>query len=179
MRYRMVSLGCPKNLVDSEHMAGRLDKAGHTLSEEAEIVVVNTCAFISEACSESIETILDEAKRAKSAGTRLIVTGCLVERYGEELKKLLPEVDAFLGRGSYASIEELLLQGGFYGGRGAKAASCDNGPRQGAHPLAHGLPSHSGRLQQPLLLLHHTGHKGSPGEPSRGGGRRGVRPAPG
>ena len=59
----MVSLGCPKNLVDSEHMAGRLDKAGHELSDEADVVIVNTCAFIADACSESIETILEEAKR--------------------------------------------------------------------------------------------------------------------
>jgi ribosomal protein S12 methylthiotransferase len=110
----MVSLGCPKNLVDSEQMAGRLDRAGHVLADDADVVIVNTCAFIADACSESIETILDEAKKAALEGRRLIVAGCLVERYGEELVKLLPEVDAFVGRGAYGSIEELLGEKGYH-----------------------------------------------------------------
>ncbi len=104
MKYRIVSLGCPKNLVDSEHMAGRLEKAGHELSDEADVVIVNTCAFIADACSESIETILEEANRAHAEGRRLIVTGCLVERYGADLEKLLPEVDAFVARDSCGNI---------------------------------------------------------------------------
>ncbi len=114
MKYRVVSLGCPKNLVDSEYMAGRLEKAGHQLSDEADIVVINTCAFIADACSESIETILEEAKRTAADGKRLIVTGCLVERYGEELQKLLPEVDTFVGRDSYGSIEAIVGEKGYY-----------------------------------------------------------------
>jgi ribosomal protein S12 methylthiotransferase len=118
MKYRMVSLGCPKNLVDSEYMAGRLEKAGHQLSDEADIVVINTCAFIADACSESIETILDEAKRAASSGRRLVVTGCLVERYGEELQKLLPEVDAFVTRDAYGGIETIVKEKGYYGRKG-------------------------------------------------------------
>ncbi len=93
MKYRIVSLGCPKNLVDAEYMAGRLDAAGHELSDDASLVVVNTCAFVAEACSESIETILAEAR--KGDGGRLVVTGCLVDRYGERLRELLPEVDLF------------------------------------------------------------------------------------
>ena len=96
MKYRIVSLGCPKNLVDSEYIAGKLESAGHELSEDAPFVIVNTCAFIAEACSESIETILAEAKRTD--GKRIVVTGCLVDRYGEKLEELLPEVDLFLGR---------------------------------------------------------------------------------
>jgi ribosomal protein S12 methylthiotransferase len=132
MKYRMVSLGCPKNLVDSEHMAGRLEKAGHELSDEADVVIVNTCAFIADACSESIETILEEAKSALSKGRRLVVTGCLVERYGAELERLLPEVDAFVTRDSYGSIEELLHGKGFCGaaGHSSEAGPIESSPRR-------------------------------------------------
>jgi len=132
MKYRIVSLGCPKNLVDSEHMAGRLEKAGHELSDEADVVIVNTCAFIADACSESIETILEEANRAHAEGRRLIVTGCLVERYGAELEKLLPEVDAFVARDSYGNIEELVGNKGFHGMRGPSphVSSIESPPRK-------------------------------------------------
>ena len=132
MKYRIVSLGCPKNLVDSEHMAGRLEKAGHELSDEADAVIVNTCAFIADACSESIETILEEAGRAHAEGRRLIVTGCLVERYGAELEKLLPEVDAFVARDSYGNIEQLVGEKGFHGMRGPSphASSIESLPRK-------------------------------------------------
>lgn len=135
MRYRMVSLGCPKNLVDSEQMAGRLDRAGHVLADDADVVIVNTCAFIADACSESIETILDEAKKAAAEGRRLIVAGCLVERYGEELVKLLPEVDAFVGRGAYGSIEELLGEKGYHPRRLPKGSSCAEGLRRVLTPI--------------------------------------------
>jgi ribosomal protein S12 methylthiotransferase len=115
MKFRIVSLGCPKNLVDSEYMAGRLETAGHELCDDAEVVVVNTCAFIADACSESIETILDEAK--KGAGVkRLVVTGCLVERYGAELQTLLPEVDAFAVRSSYDAIDRIVTGKGYFKG---------------------------------------------------------------
>jgi len=132
MKYRIVSLGCPKNLVDSEHMAGRLEKAGHELSDEADVVIVNTCAFIADACSESIETILEEANRAHAEGRRLIVTGCLVERYGADLEKLLPEVDAFVARDSYGNIEELMGNKGFHGMRGPSphVSSIESPPRK-------------------------------------------------
>ncbi len=135
MRYKMVSLGCPKNLVDSEHLAGRLDKAGHTLADDADVVIVNTCAFIADACSESIETILEEAKRSGPEGRRLIVTGCLVERYGEELLKLLPEVDAFVGRGAYGSIEELLGEKGYHARRTREDDPCETALRRVLTPL--------------------------------------------
>jgi len=96
-----ISLGCPKNLVDSEVMMGQLKANGYELTadaSEADTVVVNTCGFIDSAKKESIEAIL-EAARLKTEGlaTRLIVAGCLVERYRDDLKLSLPEVDAFIG----------------------------------------------------------------------------------
>jgi ribosomal protein S12 methylthiotransferase len=96
-----VSLGCPKNLVDSEVMMGQLAAAGYEITpnaEEAETIVVNTCGFIESAKAESIEAIL-EAARLKNEGKakRLVVAGCLVERYRDDLMKDLPEVDAFIG----------------------------------------------------------------------------------
>lgn len=96
-----ISLGCPKNLVDSEVMMGQLKQNGYEITanaEEADTVVVNTCGFIDSAKKESIDTIL-EAARLKTGGraTRLIVAGCLVERYRDELKAEMPEVDAFIG----------------------------------------------------------------------------------
>src|SRR5467141_895836 len=96
-----ISLGCPKNLVDSEVMMGQLKQNGYETTAdagEADTVVVNTCGFIHSAKQESIDTIL-EAARLKTGGkaTRLIVAGCLVERYRDELKAEMPEVDAFIG----------------------------------------------------------------------------------
>ncbi|HET9479409.1 MAG TPA: 30S ribosomal protein S12 methylthiotransferase RimO [Pyrinomonadaceae bacterium] len=96
-----VSLGCPKNLVDSEVMMGHLKQNGYEITaeaSEAETIVVNTCGFIDSAKKESIDAIL-EAARFKSEGQarRLVVAGCLVERYRDELKAEMPEVDAFIG----------------------------------------------------------------------------------
>jgi ribosomal protein S12 methylthiotransferase len=96
-----ISLGCPKNLVDSEVMMGQLKANGYELTadaSEADTIVVNTCGFIDSAKQESIDTIL-EAARLKSDGkaTRLVVAGCLVERYRDDLKASMPEVDAFIG----------------------------------------------------------------------------------
>lgn len=103
-----VSLGCPKNLVDSEVMMGRLAEAGYEITSdasEADAVVVNTCGFIESAKQESIDSIL-EATRLKAEGKakKVIVTGCLVERYRDDLLKELPEVDAFLGTGQVDEI---------------------------------------------------------------------------
>ena len=105
-----ISLGCPKNLVDSEVMMGLLDRAGARLTahpEEAEILVVNTCSFIDTAKQESIDTILEMA-RYKTSGSaqKLIVAGCLVERYRDEIQKSIPEVDAVVGTGELESILE-------------------------------------------------------------------------
>ena len=96
-----VSLGCPKNLVDSEVMMGQLEDAGYEItheSDDAETIVVNTCGFIESAKEESIEAIL-EATQLKTSGKakRVVVAGCLVERYRDDLMKELPDVDAFIG----------------------------------------------------------------------------------
>ena len=105
-----ISLGCPKNLVDSEVMMGLLDRAGARLTsrpEEAEILVVNTCSFIDTAKQESVDAILEMA-RYKTSGraSKLIVAGCLVERYRDEIRKSIPEVDAVVGTGELESILE-------------------------------------------------------------------------
>jgi ribosomal protein S12 methylthiotransferase len=105
-----VSLGCPKNLVDSEVMMGQLKEAGYEITnnaDEADTVVVNTCGFIESAKQESIEAIL-EATGAKAAGKaqRVVVAGCLVERYRDDLIKELPEVDAFIGTNEIGRILE-------------------------------------------------------------------------
>lgn len=105
-----VSLGCPKNLVDSEVMMGQLKEAGYEITnraEEAEMLVVNTCGFIESAKQESIEAIL-EATDSKENGTakRVVVAGCLVERYRDELIDELPEVDAFIGTSELDRILE-------------------------------------------------------------------------
>lgn len=112
MKVCLISLGCDKNLVDSEYMMGLLRDAGHTFTdveEEAEAIVVNTCCFIGDAKEESIQTILETA-RYKTTGAlqKLIVTGCLAERYTEEIRSQLPEVDAILGTASYEALPAAL-----------------------------------------------------------------------
>ncbi|MGD9496106.1 MAG: 30S ribosomal protein S12 methylthiotransferase RimO [Armatimonadota bacterium] len=107
----LVSLGCPKNLVDSEVMLGLLEQAGYRIVEEtvgAEVVIVNTCAFIAPAVEEAIEALLDLSE-LKGSGTRcLICAGCLTSRYGAELMQELPEVDGFIGPGSVGEIVALV-----------------------------------------------------------------------
>jgi ribosomal protein S12 methylthiotransferase len=108
----LVSLGCPKNLVDSEVILGLLSKAGYSLTSrpsEAQIIIVNTCSFIQDASREAIETILDLA-RYKEKGTcrLLVVSGCLPQRYGRSLEKEFPEVDLFVGTGDFQNLPEIL-----------------------------------------------------------------------
>ncbi len=108
-----VSLGCPKNLVDSEVMMGILAQAGATITSDAEsadVLVVNTCSFIDKAKQESVDTILEMA-RHKTGGKakRLVVAGCMVERYREEIQKNIPEVDAVVGTGE---LEQILAAAG-------------------------------------------------------------------
>ena len=114
MKFKIISLGCPKNLVESEYIAGRLEKEGHTLSEECDTVIVNTCAFISDAVKESVETLLGESAPHK----KVVVTGCLVERYGEKLLELLPEADLFVGRSFYKEIGALVNKTGIFSKEG-------------------------------------------------------------
>jgi ribosomal protein S12 methylthiotransferase len=107
-RIGFVSLGCPKNLVDSEVMMGLLDRAGAEITnhpELADILVVNTCSFIDKAKQESIDTILQMAQHKVSGrAQKLIVAGCLVERYRDEIRKNMPEVDAVVGTGELEAI---------------------------------------------------------------------------
>ena len=109
-RVSFVSLGCAKNLVDTEVMIAKLGAAGWELvgdSAQADTVVVNTCAFIDPAKAESTDAIMEQAQR-KTAGQQLIVAGCLAQRYGEQLQSLVPEIDGVVGTGAYGGIVELL-----------------------------------------------------------------------
>jgi ribosomal protein S12 methylthiotransferase len=112
-RVGFVSLGCPKNLVDSEVMMGLLDRAGAEITpnaEAADILVVNTCSFIDKAKQESVDAILEMARLKTSGSARkLIVAGCLVERYRDEIQKNIPEVDAVVGTGE---LEKILAAAG-------------------------------------------------------------------
>jgi ribosomal protein S12 methylthiotransferase len=110
----MVSLGCPKNLVDGEVMLGYLQAAGYrvtTDADAADILIVNTCAFIREAKEESVDAILEMAARKREGRCRaLVVAGCLPQRYRGELFPLLPEVDAFVGTGEYPGIADVCAE---------------------------------------------------------------------
>jgi ribosomal protein S12 methylthiotransferase len=123
MKIGLVSLGCPKNLVDSEVMLGLARNGGHEITQDpaaAEVLIVNTCAFIDSAKQESVDAILEMAQRKKDgACRRLIVTGCLAERYRDELRAEIPEIDAVLGTGEVPQIVEAIA----------------GAPRSGAAPL--------------------------------------------
>ena len=103
-----ISLGCPKNLVDSEVMMGQLKQKGYQITAnaaDADTVVVNTCGFIDSAKQESIDAILDAARlKTEGKAKRLVVAGCLVERYRDELRAEMPEVDAFIGTSQISEI---------------------------------------------------------------------------
>ena len=112
MKIGLLSLGCPKNLVDSEVMLGLACKAGHSVTadpRQAEVLIVNTCAFIDGAKQESIDAVLEMAQHKKNgACRRLIVTGCLAERYRDELRARIPEIDVTLGTGEVPQIVEAI-----------------------------------------------------------------------
>ena len=112
LKIALESLGCSKNLVDAEIMMGILNKKGYKLVgefSEADIIIVNTCGFIESAKQESIDTILDLSEYKTTGNLKiLIVTGCLAQRYAEELKSEIPEIDAIVGTGSYQNIDEIL-----------------------------------------------------------------------
>jgi ribosomal protein S12 methylthiotransferase len=115
MKLNLVSLGCARNLVDSEVMLGRLREKGWAITDDpsdAEVIIVNTCSFIEPAVNESIDTIIELAGyKQNGACKRLIVTGCLPQRFGKDIVKTLPEVDVFLGTGAFDKIIE--AAGGF------------------------------------------------------------------
>lgn len=107
----VVSLGCPKNLVDSEVMLGVLNNGDFEITgneEDADIIIVNTCGFIESAKQESINTILEMAEHKKNSCELLIVTGCLAERYRDNIIKEMPEVDAVVGTGNYSEIADVI-----------------------------------------------------------------------
>ena len=109
-KLHLVSLGCNKNLIDSEIMLGRLQNYEITPEvARADVIIVNTCGFINSAKEESIRAILD-MHEARKKGSLLVVTGCLMQRYREELMKELPEVDLFTGVGDYDKIDEIILK---------------------------------------------------------------------
>ena len=108
MKIGLISLGCPKNLVDSEVMLGLAHDAGYELTNDAataDVLVVNTCAFIDSAKQESIDAILEMAElKKRGSARRLVVTGCLAERYRDQLTTEIPEIDAVLGTGEVPEI---------------------------------------------------------------------------
>src|SRR3982751_1825101 len=126
MKIGFLSLGCPKNLVDGEVMMGMARDAGHELTpdaSDADVLVVNTCAFIDRAKQESIDAILEMAELKKSGRcTRLVVTGCLAERYRDELKQQIPEIDAVLGAGEVPQILGAIENGMRGPGSGIRSA---------------------------------------------------------
>jgi ribosomal protein S12 methylthiotransferase len=111
-KVHLLSLGCPKNLADSELMLGALVRAGFEITldpEDAQVLLVNTCAFIESAKRESLDAILEAAEtKRRGHGKRLVVAGCLSQRYGEELRASMPEVDVFVGTGNFLDLPELL-----------------------------------------------------------------------
>ncbi len=141
MKIGLVSLGCPKNLVDSEVMLGLAEQAGHEITgdaADADVLVVNTCAFIDSAKQESINTILEMAQhKTDGRARRLVVTGCLAERYREELRAQIPEIDAVLGTGEVGDIV------GAIDGQAAAPATVGlfrRGADGGAEMLMRGVP---------------------------------------
>ena len=121
MKVYLISLGCDKNLVDSEVMLGLLQEAGHTVADdltEADAAIVNTCCFIGDAKEESINTILELAElRTEGALKRLVIAGCLAERYADDIRREIPEVDAIVGTASYEDIVAALTADGSYESR--------------------------------------------------------------
>jgi ribosomal protein S12 methylthiotransferase len=144
MKIGLVNLGCPKNLVDGEVMLGIAQQAGHEITNDsanADVLVVNTCAFIDKAKQESIDTILEMAEvKKQAAGRRLVVTGCLAERYRDELTKEIPEIDAVLGTGEVDHILAAL---------GTRASGLGTRGDHGATPLAFHRDSSAFRAPSP------------------------------
>ena len=138
MKVGFVSLGCPKNLVDTEVMMGQLTAHGHTLTPdpaEADVIVVNTCSFIDPAKQESVETILEMAEFKKTGRARkLVVAGCLVERYRKDIRNNIPEVDAVVGTNELESIVSACTGGEFEANSPAPYLYHDLTPRVLATP---------------------------------------------
>ncbi|MDR2090066.1 MAG: 30S ribosomal protein S12 methylthiotransferase RimO [Clostridiales bacterium] len=111
LKIGFISLGCDKNRVDTEYMMAELKKDGYSITNDkdsADIIVVNTCGFINSAKTEAIDTIFETAELKKNRLKKLVVTGCFAERYGKDLFKKIPEIDAVLGVGAYDKIKETI-----------------------------------------------------------------------
>ncbi|MBI5837233.1 MAG: 30S ribosomal protein S12 methylthiotransferase RimO [Candidatus Eisenbacteria bacterium] len=146
-RVGFVTLGCPKNLVDSERMLGLLSQAGFEATGElgsADVAVVNTCSFIDASRQESVQAILEVAELKKTGRLRrLVVTGCLAQRFGDELRREIPEIDALLGTGTEeAVVDACRTEGGSPGGVGAAGARWTSNV-----PRALSTPPHMAYLQ--------------------------------
>ena len=138
----MISLGCAKNLVDAEIMLGSLVKDGVEITNDAasaDVVIVNTCSFIDAAQEESVDAILESAqvREAQNRGQGLIVSGCLPQRFKEELPKLLPEVDAFMGIDQVAGITEIVQKAMQHRGERLAAESAGTAPKRKKRLLNH------------------------------------------
>ena len=168
----LVSLGCEKNLVDSEIMLGVLRRRGYEVTAEAEradVIVVNTCGFIDKAKQESVDTILEMAEFKNSGQcSRLVVTGCLVERYREEIQTEIPEVDAVLGTTQLESIIDLCegripptIDNRYY-------LYDENTPRLLTTPGYTALHQDRRGLRSSLFLLRHSKDSRSPSQPPDG-----------
>jgi ribosomal protein S12 methylthiotransferase len=150
MKIGLISLGCPKNLVDAEVMLGLAHNAGHELTTDAaaaEVLVVNTCAFIDSAKQESIDAILEMAELKKTgACRRLVVTGCLAERYREQLRAEIPEIDALLGTGEVPEIVRAI------GGSSSVPLTFFRGPDSLDQPWTiENAPSQAERFPSPIV----------------------------
>jgi ribosomal protein S12 methylthiotransferase len=148
-----LSLGCPKNLVDGEVMLGIARDAGHEITPDstaADVLVVNTCAFIDNAKEESINAILEMAAlKNQGTGKRLVVTGCLAERYRDELRKEIPEIDALLGTGEVPKILEAIVESRVAGSRARGFEEPSEQPSNVAPVKATALPFYTNAPTQP------------------------------
>ena len=145
MKLLFISLGCDKNLVDSEEMLGMLSSRGYEITDDetqAQVIVINTCCFIHDAKEESIQTILEMAEYRKSGSCRaLLVTGCLAQRYQEEIRQEIPEVDEIIGTMAIDSIADALRKLS-----GCECAASGGGRTHSHHRRALWLPEDRRRL---------------------------------
>jgi ribosomal protein S12 methylthiotransferase len=152
-----VSLGCPKNLVDSEVMMGTLVRAGYEITPragDADVLVVNTCSFIAPAQQESVDSILEMAEYKKFGRARkLIVAGCMVERYRNEIRDQIPEVDAVIGTGEVDKIleacEGALGADGVTGGASADGSASPTYLYHDLTPRILATPRHTATIRAP------------------------------
>ena len=172
----MVNLGCAKNQVDGEVLMAALQKAGFELRDDAalaDVAIVNTCGFIEDAKKESIEEILELAKLKKEGQIKkIVVTGCLAERYREEVAKELPEADAVIGIGANPDIADIIA-------RVAAGDHVESYPPQGSpahlrrarahNPQLFCVPQNRRGLRQPLFLLRYPAHPRRLPQPHDGG----------